>query len=399
MPDDGPPLTPEDVEAAASVGRLPVLARQLVFDGAWASMEVVLRHARDARLPLGELEDTARAMMDAIAALPAGRRQANADEIRAIERQAAFTINKRLDGEPLTAAERSVLALAGSIWTHLGDLERAARTFERAGDDNRAAEAYGALGDLERMEICLARDEQRRQKRQVLSDAIRRFDTLVAAGERRAALALTATLPVDDLEAAPTLDRAREIERRLCRGRALSLRLPSGEVVRLSGTPATLGRDASCEIVLRDPSVSRRHAVIRDDARGLTISDAGSRSGTRLGGAAIRDGLPLLGDGELALGDHCMIRFAARTPQLLALEGTTGLDRGLRAYVAGGSLPLASAIPGADGILLRFDGVGCRLEREGATTVRVDGRLIGTGCDLLRGDAIEVGRHLRLEVP
>src|SRR4051794_38294243 len=121
MPDDGPPLTPEDVEAAASVGRLPILARQLVFDGAWSSMEVVLRHAREARLPLSELEDTTRAMMEAIAALPVGRRQANVDEIRAIERQAAFTINKRVDGEPLTAVERSVIALAGSIWVQLGD--------------------------------------------------------------------------------------------------------------------------------------------------------------------------------------------------------------------------------------------------------------------------------------
>src|SRR3954471_12074910 len=195
MPDDGPPLTPEDVEAAASVGRLPVLARQLVFDGAWSSMEVVLRHARDARLPLGELEDTVQAMMDAVAAMPAGRRQANVDEIRAIQRQAAFTIGKRLDGEPLTAAERSVVALAGSIWVQLGDLERAARTFERAGDDSRAAEAYGALGDLDRMETCLSRDEQRRKKRHSLAEAIRRFDTLLAAGERRAALAISRELP------------------------------------------------------------------------------------------------------------------------------------------------------------------------------------------------------------
>ena len=62
MPDDGPPLTSDDVEAAASVGRLPALARQLMLDGAWSSMDVVLRYARDSGVPLGELEETVRAM-------------------------------------------------------------------------------------------------------------------------------------------------------------------------------------------------------------------------------------------------------------------------------------------------------------------------------------------------
>src|SRR5688572_28656417 len=116
MPDDGPPLTSDDVEAAASVGRLPALARQLVFDGAWSSIDVLLRYARDTGLPLGELEETVRAMVDAISALPPGRRVAAHDEIRALERQAAFTIAKRLERDPLTAAERSVLALAATIW-------------------------------------------------------------------------------------------------------------------------------------------------------------------------------------------------------------------------------------------------------------------------------------------
>ena len=60
-------------------------------------MDVALRYARDTGLPLGELEETVRAMTDAIAALPPGRRLASHDEIRALERQAAFTIAKRLD--------------------------------------------------------------------------------------------------------------------------------------------------------------------------------------------------------------------------------------------------------------------------------------------------------------
>src|SRR2546423_29682 len=147
MPDDGPPLTSDDVEAAASVGRLPALARQLVLDGAWSSMEVVLRYARDAAVPLGELEGTLRALIDAVAVLPESRRVAASEEIRALERQAAFSVIKRLDRDPLTGPERKVLALAGTLLMDLGDLERGAAIFERAGEDGRAAEAYGQLGD------------------------------------------------------------------------------------------------------------------------------------------------------------------------------------------------------------------------------------------------------------
>jgi hypothetical protein len=401
MPDDGPPLTTDDVEAAASVGRLPALARQLVLDGAWSSIDVLLRYARDAGLPLGELEETVRAMTDAIGTLPDGRRGAAGDEIRALERQAAFTITKRLERDPLTASERPVLALAGAILVDLGDLERAALVFERAGDDARAAEAFGALGDLDRMEACLAREERRRQHKQAISEAIRRFERLLLAGERHAAVAASAHIPVDDFEGSAALARAREVERRLCRGRAVSLRLSDGEVVRLAGTPATLGRDGLCEVVLRDPSVSRRHAVIVDDGGVLALADAGSRAGTRLGVAAIRGQLPLSGEGEIRLGVHCLLRYRLLPPSPVELLGASGLDRALRALVglASAPLPLPLVAPGSEGLALRFDGAVCRLERATATPVRVDGRLIGTGCDLLHGDVVELlDRGLRFEV-
>ena len=399
MPDDGPPLTSDDVEAAASVGRLPALARQLVFDGAWSSVDVVLRYSRDTGLPLGELEETVRAMTDAIAALPPGRRLASHDEIRALERQAAFTIAKRLERDPLTAAERNVLALAATIWVDLGDLERAARTFERAGDDARAAETYGSLGDLERMEACLERDQQHRQRRLSIADTIRRFEALLAAGERAAAVAAVAGLPADDFETSGALAEARDVERRLCRGRALSLKLPGGEVLRLAGTPATIGRDGLCEVVLRDPGVSRRHAVIMPEGAELVLADAGSRGGTRLGPAALAGRLALRGEGQVGLGEHTRLRFRVAAPGTVELTGLTGLDRVLRAFVSGGPLPLALAVAGAEGLSLRFDGPACRLERTPTTSVRVGGRLVGAGCDLLHGDVIEVkSSGLRLEV-
>jgi hypothetical protein len=399
MPDDAPPLSSDDVEAAASVGRLPALARQLVLDGAWSSVDVLLRYARDAALPLGELEETVRAMSDAFAALPEGRRGAAGEEIRALERQASFAITKRLDRDPLTAPERRVLALAAALLLDLGDLERAALTFERAGDDARAAEAYGGLGDLDRMEACLAREERRRKQRQALADALRRFESLVAAGERRAAITVAAGLPSDDFEASAARSQAAELERRLCRGGGLTLRA-GGHQLRFAAVPATLGRDGNCEVVLRDPGISRRHAVITGPDEGpLTVADAGSRGGTRMGAGLLRGPVPLQGEGELGLGEGTRLRFRAVGAAAVELTGLSGLDRSLRAVVGVGALPLATVLPAALGVALRLDGAGGRLERAPETVVRVDGRLIGAGCDLLTGDVIELpAAGLRLEV-
>jgi len=267
-------------------------------------------------------------------------------------------------------------------------------------DDARAAEAYGGLGDLDRMEACLARDERRRHQRLSVTDALRRFETLLAAGERQAAVALAAGLPGDDFEASAARAQAREIERRLCRAGGITLRV-RGEAVRFAATPATLGRDGLCAVVVRDPGVSRRHALIQGDAgaAALTIVDAGSRSGTLLGAGLVRGPVPLLGDGEIGLGEHCRLRFRAIGPALLEIIGITGIDRTLRAFVGAGALPLGPAFPGADGVSLRLAGAVCRLERNPETVVRVDGRLIGAACDLLVRDVIELPETgVRLEV-
>jgi hypothetical protein len=115
----------------------------------------------------------------------------------------------------------------------------------------------------------------------------------------------------------------------------------------------------------------------------------------------VRGKLPLADEGELRLGAHCLLAFRLVAPAVVELRGATGLDRTLRALVglAGAPLPLPLAIAGAEGLALRFDGPVCRLERAPNTAVRVDGRLVGTTCDLLRGDVVDVpARGLRFEV-
>lgn len=45
----------------------------------------------------------------------------------------------------------------------------------------------------------------------------------------------------------------------------------------------TIGRDARCDLVLSDPSISRRHATITSDDEGLLLADLGSTNGTLVG--------------------------------------------------------------------------------------------------------------------
>ncbi len=49
-------------------------------------------------------------------------------------------------------------------------------------------------------------------------------------------------------------------------------------------TPFWIGRDATCQLVLTHPSVSKRHAVVRTRGDGFFVEDAGSKNGTLVNG-------------------------------------------------------------------------------------------------------------------
>ena len=84
----------------------------------------------------------------------------------------------------------------------------------------------------------------------------------------------------------------------------------AGKSFLLSSTQNLIGRDPSAQVVLSDPTVSRRHAMIRIDSDRSTITDLGSRSGTNVDGELIT-GL------QLTVGDHIAIgqsEFALMMP-------------------------------------------------------------------------------------
>jgi hypothetical protein len=379
------------------------LVGRLVREQSWEILTDLFSAIADdgglAHVALADLDTATRLVQASLAkAAQAKPRTALADEIRALRLAAGDALLARTSRPPLGEVERSAFERAARLLAEGGDHRRAARTYEELGDDPRAAEAWGALGDLEHMEAALERDERRVSSQREAVETMRRFEALLTGGERRAALAaLAGTARIEEVPTARAA--AARIEGRLVAGRAVTLRATGGAWVRVAGLPATLGRDRSAEVPLRDPAVSRKHALLKAGAGGISIEDAGSRGGIRIAGARLDAALVLRGSGELGLGATVPLRYAA-TDSAVTFEGTSGLDRPLRALVGVEPVPLRLLLPAAEGLSLGFATGGPRLLRSANLQVRVDGHFIGPACDLLHGDVIEVvgPNPLRLEV-
>jgi hypothetical protein len=81
-----------------------------------------------------------------------------------------------------------------------------------------------------------------------------------------------------------------------------SVLMADGSRHTLDGDLVTIGRQASCTIVIADSNISRVHARLRAEDNGWTIEDLGSTNGTKVNGVLITEPT-LLSHGQLiALG-------------------------------------------------------------------------------------------------
>ena len=115
----------------------------------------------------------------------------------------------------------------------------------------------------------------------------------------------------------------------------------------VTGQRTTLGRDPGNDVVVDDPSVSRRHAEIRRDAAGFRLFDVGSFNGTSVDGrptaaegTPLRDGsLVQLGDVDLVFEQPRSIAIGSRTYAVTSSD--TRLAVAAEQQVATASEPLA----------------------------------------------------------
>ena len=82
--------------------------------------------------------------------------------------------------------------------------------------------------------------------------------------------------------------------------------------VALTAEPITIGRLPSCDLVIADPAVSKRHCEVQWDGQQVSVRDLGSLNGTFLGAARLKSHrwYPWFPDAELRIGPYT-IKFVA----------------------------------------------------------------------------------------
>jgi FHA domain-containing protein len=302
--------------------------------------------------------------------------------------------------------ERQVVREAAQLSADVGDFTAAGECLEFIGDEFAAAEAYQKGGDVERLESVLQREEHRRKRDTRVHDAFEEYKLALAAGERDRALEAIrscAELPLPTGKDVAELTRERTSYQRL-REELEGKLIADGSVIVRAGAvghtrerryvgsfPLVMGRDATCQLALRDVGISRHHAeVVTHDDGSFVLRDRDSKNGTTLAGVRIAGELPLAGEGDIGLGELCVIHYA-QVGETLTLEVTRGLDRGLRVVAGRGALDVEGV-----GELFFIDGRP-RLSPLGGRLLYLNGVHASAGIQLIRGDVVELGEQ-RLEV-
>ncbi|MCL4819323.1 MAG: FHA domain-containing protein [Vicinamibacteria bacterium] len=117
-----------------------------------------------------------------------------------------------------------------------------------------------------------------------------------------------------------------------------------GTILEIPSERSVLGRDASCDVVVADKSVSRRHALVERRGDTWWVVDQGSANGIFLGGLRVSEG-PLIDGQEFGLGLVRMRVEVEAAPAAVAEPDSGGTV--LIPVSALGSLPAPPAEPAA----------------------------------------------------
>lgn len=102
---------------------------------------------------------------------------------------------------------------------------------------------------------------------------------------------------------------------RICPLGNFSVTLENGDAIALMKPSISIGRNSACDIVIDDPTVSRRHALLYNVGGQWFLCDAGSQNGTRVNDRRIASGVPCeLSDGDVIfLGRQVSLLFGVQT--------------------------------------------------------------------------------------
>lgn len=112
--------------------------------------------------------------------------------------------------------------------------------------------------------------------------------------------------------------------------------LEPGQEFPLEGEQWVLGRSPECDVVLDSAAVSRRHVILSDEGGRYFVQDMGSRNGTYINGARVRDRAPIRNSDQMLI---CDILFEFLSDEPVSKLSGAGPD---------GSSLVASLLGGAD---------------------------------------------------
>jgi pSer/pThr/pTyr-binding forkhead associated (FHA) protein len=76
---------------------------------------------------------------------------------------------------------------------------------------------------------------------------------------------------------------------------------PKGKVIDIAKSPAVIGREPECDVVIASPKVSRKHCRIEITGNAVSLSDLGSANGTFVNGKKVQK-VQLHGGDKLVVG-------------------------------------------------------------------------------------------------
>lgn len=253
---------------------------------------------------------------------------------------------KRLLGEALqrrgrrlgarTAEGRQALIEAGESFLEGKLFEVAGECFLEAEQIDSAVNAFSQAGLVERVDKLLTEAELERSQIRRIDERFKDYELDLAGGRRDEALSALRTCAELAGDKGPYRQPLRQLEQRLLRDGHLPL-VSEGVEIHLFTQQLRLGRDVGVGLIVRGPSVSRRHCLIGfDEQNGFWVEDSGSKNGTQLGRMTIANRIPLPPIAEVSLGDSARIELAridgSDTPAL-RLEIKSGMDRGRQAVL------------------------------------------------------------------